>query len=96
MDKNEFEDLLESCEQAVSIAKGELKAGRKTKVKVPNVKSMREKLQLTQEKFSALLGISVWTLRKWEQGVRRPEGAAISLLKIVEKEPQAVKRALLS
>ena len=96
MNKNEVNDLMESCEQAVAIAKGEMEAGRVTSIETPDVRALRKSLNLTQEMFSRLLGISIWTLRKWEQGVRRPEGPAISLLRIVEKEPQAVKRALLS
>ena len=96
MDKNEFSDLITSCNEAVAIAKGDLQSSRVTKIQTPDVKAVRNNLHLTQEKFSRLIGVSVWTLRKWEQGVRSPEGPAISLLRIVEKEPQAVMRALLT
>jgi putative transcriptional regulator len=45
-----------------------------------DIKRIREKYNLTQEKFAALLGISVRTLRNWEQGRRTPEGPAKILL----------------
>ena len=52
-----------------------------------NAATIRHKLGLTQEAFSALMGVSVQTLRNWEQGTRQPRGAALALLRIVEKHP---------
>lgn len=49
--------------------------------------TIRHRLGLTQEAFSALMGVSVQTLRNWEQGTRKPRGAALALLRIVEKHP---------
>jgi putative transcriptional regulator len=43
-----------------------------------------------QEEFSALLGISMRTLRNWEQGQRVPEGSARVLLQVAAKLPEAV------
>ncbi|MFZ7316531.1 helix-turn-helix domain-containing protein [Avibacterium avium] len=45
---------------------------------------------LTQDKFANILGISVNTLRSWEQGVRKPSGAAATLLRLLEKRPELV------
>jgi len=45
---------------------------------------------LTQNKFAKLLGISVSTLRNWEQGRRKPQGAARVLLQIADLHPEAV------
>ena len=42
----------------------------------PDVVTIRERYKLSQEKFAALLGISIHTLRNWEQGKRTPEGPA--------------------
>lgn len=52
--------------------------------------TIRHRLGLTQEAFAGLLGVSVQTLRNWEQGTRKPHGAALSLLRIVEKHPQVL------
>jgi putative transcriptional regulator len=59
-------------------------------VNVPPVAEIREKMGLSQARFAALLGVSVRTLQDWEQGRRRPSGAARTLLLIAEKSPEAV------
>lgn len=59
-----------------------------------DVRAIREALGLTQEQFAARFGFSVWSVRNWEQGVRRPEGPARVLLRVIEREPEAVTRAL--
>jgi putative transcriptional regulator len=51
-----------------------------------NVKQVREKTGLTQTRFAATLGISVKTLRNWEQGKRKPHGPALVLLNAVERD----------
>ena len=47
-----------------------------------------------QKQFADFLMISVRTLQKWEQGKRNPDGAAHALLRVMEREPDAVLRAL--
>jgi putative transcriptional regulator len=59
-----------------------------------DVKSIRKKFGMTQQQFADFLMISVRTLQKWEQGERDPDGASHTLLRVMEKEPEAVKRAL--
>jgi putative transcriptional regulator len=56
----------------------------------PDVRAIRERYQLSQPEFAALLGISVGTLRNWEQGRRAPEGPARVLLRVAARHPQAV------
>jgi putative transcriptional regulator len=56
-----------------------------------NVVRIRERLSLTQPKFAALLGISLATLRNWEQGRRIPEGPARVLLTVVDKHPEVLR-----
>jgi putative transcriptional regulator len=56
----------------------------------PNVRSIRSHYGLSQSKFAGMLGISVSTLRNWEQGRRQPEGAARVLLRVAAKYPDAV------
>ncbi|WP_256621527.1 helix-turn-helix domain-containing protein [Rickettsia sp. TH2014] len=51
-------------------------------------------MQLTQQQFAITFGISVATVRNWEQGRRLPTRSVKLLLKIIEKEPNIVKRVL--
>jgi DNA-binding transcriptional regulator YiaG len=54
------------------------------------VADTRSKLRLSQGKFAELLGISVKTLHNWEQGRRKPTGAARVLLRVVSRHPEVV------
>jgi len=67
---------------------------KRYKIDSPNVKLIRDGLGMTQGEFALFLSISVRTLEKWEQGTRKPDGAANTLLRVIEKEPTAVMRAL--
>ena len=85
-----FDELLESVRQGGAIVRGRSKAGRRTKMDEPDVAAIRASYQLSQERFAALLGISVRTLQNWEQGRRRPQGPARVLLRVAAKHPRAV------
>ena len=60
----------------------------------PEVKLIREKTGLSQNRFAMLIGVSKRTLENWEQGRRHPSGPAKVLLKILETEPEYAVRAL--
>lgn len=87
--------ILKGLQEAVEFSKGKLKA-KKHNIKVPvvNAQQARAKLGLTQEEFALTFGVSVATVRNWEQGRRVPTGAAKVLLNVIQIEPEAVKRAL--
>lgn len=59
-----------------------------------DLKQLRRRLGLTQESFAARFGFSLGTVRNWERGRRRPEGPAQILLQVIDREPEAVERAL--
>ena len=61
-----------------------------------DVKSVRSKIGLTQEKFAETYGLSLSTLKKWESGIRQPEGAAKAYLTVIAQQPTVVKDALWS
>lgn len=90
MKKALFEELLESVREGGAILRNELEPARAFVFDEPDVRSLREKHGLSQPKFAALMGISVGTLRNWEQGRRQPEGSARVLLRVVERHPEAV------
>jgi putative transcriptional regulator len=58
--------------------------------------ALRRFVGLTQEEFAGALGISVHTLRNWEQGRRSPEGPALALLRIAARHPRIVRENLSS
>jgi len=90
MKKETFDELMASIEQGGAIVKGKKAPSRRFVIENPDVPSIRRHLGLTQAKFAMLLGISLATLRNWEQGRRKPEGPARILLCIVAKHPKAV------
>jgi putative transcriptional regulator len=71
----------------------EMKAGtfaRSTTVPVTDALQARAKLDLSQSQFAKLLGVSVRTLQEWEQGRKKPTGAAQTLLRVAVRTPQAL------
>jgi len=66
-------------------------------VEVPeqvDVKAIRSKLGLSQAEFSRRYAVSPRSLQEWEQGRRRPEGAVRAYLTVIDRNPQAVEKAL--
>lgn len=59
-----------------------------------NVRHTREKLHLTQLELATYFGVSARTIQEWEQGRRAPTSPARNFLKVIEREPRAVQRAL--
>ena len=94
MNDEMFNEFLESVKQAGDIRKGKSEPSRRNVIEEPDVSAIREKYAMTQQEFSSLLGISVGTLRNWEQGRRKPQGPAKVLLKIAEKRPKAILESL--
>jgi putative transcriptional regulator len=61
-----------------------------------DVAALRKFVRLTQTEFARAMGISVHTLRNWEQGRRTPEGPAIALLRIAARHPRILRENLRS
>jgi DNA-binding transcriptional regulator YiaG len=59
-----------------------------------DVAALRRFVRLTQVQFARALGISVHTLRNWEQGRRTPEGPALALLRIAAKHPRIIRESI--
>jgi len=62
--------------------------------RVPTVRTLRKKLNMTQAEFAARFHLPLGTVRDWEQGAHRPDKAAQVLLTVIAKDPDAVARAL--
>jgi DNA-binding transcriptional regulator YiaG len=61
-----------------------------------DIAALRHFVRLTQAQFAQAMGISIHTLRNWEQGRRTPEGPAIALLRIAAKHPRFIRENLKS
>lgn len=96
MTKGAFERIRAGLEDAIEHARGAAKRARVhvRHGEIPDVGTIRRKLRLTQEQFAALCGVSVATIRNWEQGRRRPTGPSRALLLLVDHEPEAALRSI--
>lgn len=96
MAKKVFEGIMAGLEDAIAYNEGDKSRGSAHVIDTDtiDVAAARKKLGMTQVGFALAFGISVSTVRNWEQKRRQPEGPARAFLKVIDKEPEAVKRAL--
>jgi putative transcriptional regulator len=90
------QDLVDAMTEVVAHARGEIALPTwvaNTGADV-DVKAIRAKFKLTRKDFALRFGLDPRTLQEWEQRRRRPDRATRVLLRIIEKEPAAVDRAL--
>ena len=88
-DRNIGEELIQAAR--------EMKANQRARVtQVNDVMITRQRLSLSQVAFARMLGISPRTIQEWEKGRRRPQGAALSLLRIAQAKPDIVREVLAS
>jgi putative transcriptional regulator len=90
MKEDLFDELVASVRKGGAILHGQIAPARAFVVDGPNIRRLRASYQLSQNEFAALLGISVKTLRNWEQGRRAPEGPARVLLQVAARHPDAI------
>jgi putative transcriptional regulator len=86
--------IRKGLEEAVAYSKGKCPEAVVHEFSPIDVKNVRAKMGMSQSEFASAFGISISTLRHWERGDRVPQGPALVLLNVVEKEPQAVLKAL--
>lgn len=87
--------LIESLQEVLEDIQGRKKLkSRSVSIEDIDVTSIRKKFDLSQSKFSKMFGFSLRTLQQWEQGRRRPQGAARVLLKVIDYAPDVVDKAL--
>lgn len=94
--ENLGEALIEAMEAVVAHRKGEITLPSRI-INVPakvDVAAIRKAKGLSQGQFAKRYGFELSTLQQWEQGRREPERAARILLRVIEREPEAVERAL--
>ena len=88
--------ILASARQALAYATGAADTSQYG-VHVPatlDVRAIRQKIGLSQEDFAQHFGVNKRTVQDWEQGRRHPSGPARTLLVVIDREPEAIYRAL--
>lgn len=70
------------------IARGRIESGE-------DVAALRRFVRMTQSEFATALGISIGTLRSWEQGRRTPQGPGLALLRITARHPKVIRENLI-
>ena len=88
--------ILRGLEQALAFANGTADESKYV-VHIPpeiDIKAIRGRLGMTQQEFAERFDFNINTLRHWEQGRRVPDGTARAYLRVIDREPEAVQRAL--
>ena len=95
-----FDELRESLQGALAFERGEPIDLRVTelpsappKMRPRDIRKIRRSLNASQVLFARFLNVSPNTVRSWEQGTRRPQGADLKLLSIAKRNPQVLLRA---
>jgi putative transcriptional regulator len=91
-----FGDILAGVEDALAYAKGDKGRGVVHRAEVPDVdvRAIRARFKLSRERFAARFGLDPRAIQDWEQRRRQPDRATRVLFRIIEREPEAVERAL--
>lgn len=89
-----FESIRQGLDEAIRHAKGDAAGVREYRPEPVDVAAVRRSTGLTQVQFAARFGFSVATLRHWERGDRNPQGPALVLLNLIQRDPSGVMRTL--
>lgn len=87
-DRNIGQEILEGIKEIRRFKKGDIKLKAWNLNEPSPAKNIRKNLKLSQSAFASLMGVSPRTIQDWEQGRRRPQGPAKSLLRIAEQHPE--------
>ena len=87
-DRNIGQEILEGIKEIKRFKKGEIELTVRMLNEPSPTKTIRKRLRLSQSAFASLMGVSPRTIQDWEQGRRKPQGPAKSLLRIAEQHPE--------
>ncbi len=87
-DRDIGQEILEGIKEVKRFKKGDIELKAWNLNEPSPAKTIRKKLKLSQSAFASLMGVSPRTIQDWEQGRRRPQGPARSLLRIAEQHPE--------
>jgi putative transcriptional regulator len=94
-----FDSIKKGLQEAIDYESGQLVTVKKQKVTVSplprynaiDIKRIRTSLMLSQHMFSNVLGVSTKTIEAWESGRNVPQGPALRMLELMNKNPSIVK-----
>jgi putative transcriptional regulator len=89
-----FNRIMAGLDEVTEIVEGRAKPARACVPEMVDVRALRAREGLSQAEFAARYGFMTSAVREWEQKRRRPEASARVLLTVIEREPEAVRRAL--
>ena len=95
--RNIGDEIIQGMTEAIEYIRGNETGAIVHKVEIPDeidVKSIREKLNLSRQEFADSFGFSARTLQHWEQGDRNPHGPARVLLLLLQREPKIIAKIL--
>lgn len=95
--RNIAQEVLESLQDYSKHVSGKKSIGMLTVVGVPeevDVRQIRMRLRLSQQEFARRYALPITTVRKWEQGARRPDSASRAYLTMIDRDHKAVERVL--
>ncbi len=95
--RNIGDEIIQGMTEAIEYIRGNETGAIVHKVEIPDeidVKSIREKLNLSRQEFADSFGFSARTLQHWEQGDRNPHGPARILLLLLQREPKIIAKIL--
>lgn len=88
------DSILRGAREALAYARGESDGFAVHVPEQVDVRAVRERTGLSQARFATCYGFALNALRNWEQGRRRPDQCARAFLTVIDREPEAVRRAL--
>lgn len=88
------QSIIRGARQALDYARGAREGFVAHVPEEVDVAAIRNRLGLSQAEFAGRFGFKLDAVQNWEQGRRRPDGAARAFLRVIEREPEAVQRAL--
>lgn len=105
MDEKIFNDTMQGLSEALAYTQGDKTKGRSRFVSVPDILPLKEysneeirqiriEKQMTQKTFADVLGVSVKSVEAWEAGTNKPNGSAVRLLQLIEKEESVLQYML--
>jgi putative transcriptional regulator len=87
-------DLVQGMQQAAAFVEGKKGGARVHVVEVPDVRAIRQRLHMSQQRFAETYRIPLPTLKNWEQGRRAPDAPAAAYLQAIARQPKVIKEAL--
>ena len=95
MDNKLFKELDSNLKEAVKVAKGTKAPKSVYIVLTPSeIKAIRAKARMSQAVFARSFRLSLDTVKGWEQGKRKPDAAAANYLRLIQADPEHVRRTL--